>query len=62
MGGDEDNRRFTMIGQQVTPEFDPIHSRHDDIQYQAIRITKMVRVQELLGRSKYLYCVPERPK
>jgi hypothetical protein len=58
---DEDNRDFTMTGRQPTLELEPIHPRHAHIEYQAVRIVDMIRIQKLFGRSKYVHCEPDRP-
>jgi hypothetical protein len=42
---DEDDRDFAMTGRQPAPQFDPAHSRHAHIEYQAARISEMVRFQ-----------------
>src|SRR5207249_1442802 len=57
----EDNRNLTITGRQLTLKLEPIHPRHAYIEYQAVRITEMIRIQELFGRSKYLHCEPDRP-
>src|SRR5208282_3124580 len=62
MGRDEDNRHFTTAGHQATVEFDPTHPRHTDIQYQAVAIARVIRIQELLGRAENLHSEPHRPQ
>jgi hypothetical protein len=49
MGCDKDNRDLKVIGDQLALELDAVHSRHADVEQQAVRPSRLARTQVLFG-------------
>src|SRR6267142_1486660 len=56
---DEDHGQITIARRQLTLKLEPIHSRHADVEYQAVGLTAMAGAQELFGRSEHLHAEPD---
>jgi hypothetical protein len=51
-----------MGGHEVPLQLEPGHPRHAHIEDQTVRLSRAIRAQEFLGRSKYLHYELDGPE